>query len=303
MVTSAAIEAVGSDFGGEFPWASKSLDVGAGRLAYLDEGPRDAPVLLMLHGNPTWSFFYRNLVKAFSGEHRVVVPDHLGCGRSDKPQDYAYRLEDHVANVTRLVEHLGLADINLVVHDWGGAIGMGFAVANPDKVARLVVLNTAAFPSDRIPFTINLCRIPGFGALSIRGLNAFVRVALLRCVHHTERLTDAVKAGYRAPYDSWANRVANLRFVEDIPMSARHPTHAALTRIADGLAGLRGKPMLIAWGAHDFVFDRSFYDEWVARFPDAEAHYIEDASHYVLEDAHERVVQWMRPLLARRVAP
>ncbi|MCA9548709.1 MAG: alpha/beta fold hydrolase [Myxococcales bacterium] len=300
MTSAAAV--MTADFGGEYPWASQFLDVGAGRLAYLDEGPKGAPVLLMLHGNPTWSFYYRHLVKAFSGEYRVVVPDHLGCGRSDKPQGFSYRLEDHIHNVERLVAHLGLEAINLVVHDWGGAIGMGFTVAHPEKVARIVVLNTAAFPSDRIPFTINLVRIPGFGALSVRGLNAFAKVALLRCVHHKERLTEDVKAGYLAPYDSWANRVATLRFVEDIPMSASHPSHAALARIADGLAGLKKKPMLIAWGAHDFVFNRHFYAEWVQRFPDAEAHYIEDASHYVLEDAHERITQWMRPFLTREVA-
>ena len=96
------------------------LDVGAGRMAYLDEGPKDAPVLLMLHGNPTWSFYYRNLVKAFSDRYRVIVPDHLGCGRSDKPANYPYRLENHIENVGRLVDTLQLDDINLVVHDWGG---------------------------------------------------------------------------------------------------------------------------------------------------------------------------------------
>lgn len=286
-----------SAFAQEYPWDANFLDVGAGRLAYLDEGPKDAPVLLMLHGNPTWSFYYRNLVKAFSKTYRVIVPDHLGCGRSDKPANYPYRLENHIENVGRLVDTLQLDDINLVVHDWGGAIGMGLAVSRPERMKRFVVFNTAAFPSDLIPFSINLCRIPGFGALSIRGFNAFVRASLSWCVQDKARLTDAVKAGYLAPYDTWGNRVANLRFVQDIPMNARHPSHGMLARIDEGLGKFKEHPMMIAWAAKDFVFNDAFYAEWKKRFPNAETHYFDDAAHYVLEDAHERIVPLMTQFL------
>lgn len=284
-------------FADEYPWDAHYLEVGAGRMAYLDEGPRDGPVLLMLHGNPTWSFYYRNLVKAFSGQYRVIVPDHLGCGRSDKPADYPYRLENHIENVGRLVDTLQLDDINLVVHDWGGAIGMGLAVSRPERMRRFVVFNTAAFPSDLIPFSINLCRIPGFGALSIRGFNAFVRASLSWCVKDRARLTPAVRAGYLAPYDNWTNRVANLRFVQDIPMNARHPSHGMLVRVGEGLSQFKDHPMMIAWGAKDFVFNDAFFEEWKTRFPKAETHYFEDAAHYVLEDAHERIVPLMRTFL------
>jgi haloalkane dehalogenase len=263
-------------------------------MHYVDEGERGAALMLMLHGNPTWSFYYRELIRAFRGEHRVVAPDHLGCGLSDKPTNFSYRLADHIAHVESLVEALDLRDLTLVVHDWGGAIGMGFAVRHPERVKRLVILNTAAFPSKRIPFSIDICRIPGFGALAIRGLNAFARVALIRAVHHQERLTPEVRAGYLAPYDSWEHRLANLRFVEDIPMKPTHPSYALLAEIGEKIGVLADRPMLIAWGARDFCFDDSFYEEWVRRFPKAEAHYIEDASHYVLEDAHERIVPWIK---------
>lgn len=286
-----------SAFSEEYPWTSNYLDVDAGKLAYIDEGPKDAPVLLMLHGNPTWSFYYRNLVKAFSDRYRVIVPDHIGCGRSDKPESFSYRLEDHVANVGRLVDTLGLEDINLVVHDWGGAIGMGLAVSRPEKVKRFVVFNTAAFPSDLIPVSINLCRIPGFGALSIRGFNAFVRASLSWCIADKSRRTKALVAGYLAPYDSWSNRVANLRFVQDIPMNDKHPSHSVLLRIAEGLEQFQSHPMLICWAAKDFVFNDAFYAEWRRRFPKAETHYFEDAAHYVLEDAHERIVPLMTKFL------
>ena len=281
----------------EYPFGGHWIDTGHGRLHYVDEGPRDAPVVLLLHGNPTWSFYYRHLIAALSSDYRAIAPDHLGCGLSDKPTEFGYRLGDHIANIERLVDHLGLSGITLVVHDWGGAIGMGVAVESPDRFSRFAVLNTAAFPADRIPMSINLCRVPGLGPILIQGLNAFARVALMRCVVHRERLTPAVRAGYLAPYSDWSSRIAHVRFVQDIPMKPAHPTYARLERIGQGLDRLRNHPMLIAWGGRDFCFDDSFLAEWKRRFPRARAERIQDAGHYVVEDAHERISEWLRDLL------
>ena len=280
-------------FAAEYPFAPHFFDSGAGRMHYIDEGPREAPCMLMLHGNPTWSFYYRHLVRAFSTTYRVVAPDHLGCGFSDKPPAGPYTLRGHIDRLAGLVDHLGLSNITLVVHDWGGAIGMGYAVEHPERVGRFVVFNTAAFPSKHMPWQIGLCRIPGFGAAAIRGFNAFVRGALATCAVHSERLTPAVRAGYLAPYDSWANRIANLRFVEDIPMSRRHPTHALLSAIGEDIQKFQRHPMLIVWGAKDYVFNDRFYEEWRRRFPNARCQYIADAGHFVVEDAHERIVPWI----------
>jgi len=176
-----------------YPFRPHWLDVGdAGapiRMHYLDEGPRDAPAVLMLHGNPTWSFYYRTLIPGLAERCRVVVPDHVGCGLSDKPQEGAYyALERHIANLEALVAHLDLRDLTLVLHDWGGAIGMGFATRHPERVARLVVLNTAAFYQPALPLRIKLCRIPLVGDVLLRGLNAFARLALRWAVVHRERL-------------------------------------------------------------------------------------------------------------------
>ena len=284
---------VATDFSREYPFSSNFLSLNAGRLHYLDEGSKDAPVLLMVHGNPTWSFYYRKLVNKFRTTHRVIAIDHIGCGLSDKPQNFQYTLENHINHVERLVEELGLKNITLVVHDWGGAIGMGYAVRHPENISQFVIFNTAAFPSKRIPFSINICRIPGFGALAIRGLNAFARAALIRAAKKKEHLTPSVRAGYLNPYNSWTNRVAHLRFVQDIPMSEKHRSYNALKQIADGLAQLRDKPMLIVWGAHDFCFNDEFLEEWKVRFPSAEVHYVEDAGHYVVEDAPEQIISWM----------
>lgn len=286
-----------SPFQAQYPFAHHDLVAGGHRIHYVDEGPRDAPVLLMLHGNPTWSFYYRHLVRAFSREFRVIAPDHLGCGLSDKPQDYAYTLENHISNLERLVEQAGLSEITLVLHDWGGAIGMGFAVRRPELVSRFVIFNTAAFLSDRMPWAIGLCRIPGFGAVAIRGFNAFAKGALMSCVVNKQRLTPEVRAGYLAPYDSWQNRVATLRFVQDIPMSPEHPGHRLLTEIGQQIDMFRNHPMMLCWGGKDFVFNDWFYEEWRRRFPNAWAHYFTDAGHYVVEDAHERIVPRMRAFL------
>ncbi|MFZ5478531.1 MAG: alpha/beta fold hydrolase [Myxococcota bacterium] len=269
-----------------YPFASHFL----GPQHYVDEG-EGSPVLCV-HGNPTWSFMWREVVLALRGSHRVVAPDHVGCGLSEKPPGWTYRLRDHIDNLERLVLHLDLRDVTLVVHDWGGAIGMGLAGRHPDRVARIAVLNTAAFPSRHIPLRIAACRVPGFGALAIRGLNGFAGAAVHMA---TERGLDPdVKAGYLAPYDSWANRIATLRFVQDIPMSDDHPSMATLKEVEAGLARLADRPMLIAWGERDWCFTPTFRAEWERRFPRARVVKFEDAGHYVVEDARERMV----PLLA-----
>ena len=266
-------------------------------MSYVDEGPPDGPAMLLLHGNPTWSFYYREVIKAFRARFRCVAPDHVGHGLSDKPQRYPYTLGAHVANVEALVERLALRDVTLVVHDWGGAIGMGWATRHPELVRRIVVLNTSAFRSERIPFSIDLCRVPGLGALMIRGLNAFGRAAVVRAA--TSRLPRAVVQGYLGPYGSWGERVGHLRAVQDIPMHPGVPSWPVIEEIEGRLGDLRAKPMLICWGGRDFCFDDSFLEGWKRRFPEAEVHRFADAGHYVLEDAGEQVIERVRGFLAR----
>jgi len=271
-----------------YPFASHYVDIGGHRMHYVDEG--DGPVVLMLHGNPTWSFYYRDLIKGLRDRYRVVVPDHIGCGLSDKPQDYPYTLATHIANVERLVDHLGLTDVTLAVHDWGGAIGFGLAVRRTDLVRRFVVFNTAAFLGGRMPWRIGVCRIPLFGGMAVRGLNGFAGCAMfMACAKH-ERMTPEVKRGYLLPYNSYANRVAVHRFVKDIPTRPTHVSYGTLAEIEAGLAALRDRPMTIFWGMKDFCFTPKFLDEWIKRFPDADVHRFADAGHYVVEDAHERIL-------------
>jgi len=278
-----------------YPFEPHYHAVGEHRLHYLDEG--DGEPVLMLHGNPTWSFYYRRLATALKDTHRVVAPDHMGCGFSDKPQDYPYTLSTHIENLESLVAGLGLERITLVLHDWGGAIGMGYAVRHPEHIARIVVLNTAAFFVDRVPLRIRVCRIPFFGAIAVRGLNGFARAALTMAMNHHDRMTPDVCRGYLLPYDSWANRVAVHRFVLDIPRQPSDASYQVVQQIDQGLAALVDIPMLIQWGALDWCFNMGFLDEWRKRFPAAEVDVYDDAAHYVLEDAHERIIPRVQEFL------
>ena len=285
-----------------YPFEPHWLTLPSGhRMHYVDEGPSDAPVVLMLHGNPTWSFYWRRLISALSPTHRVIAPDHIGCGKSDKPGDeaYAYRLEQRVQDIESLVGELGLHDITLAVHDWGGMIGMGWAHRHPGLVARLVVLNTAAFPmpsTKRLPASLWLARDTKAGALLVRGFNAFARGATRLAVTRV-RLPKAVRDGLCAPYDSWDHRRAVLRFVQDIPLKESDPSFSIVREVGEHLHQFNNRPVLICWGDRDFVFDDHFLKVWKSALPDADVHQFPDCGHYVLEDAAAEIEQLVRRFL------
>ena len=298
MVT--ALNPQSATWAGEYPFASNWFEQPGGvRMHYVDEGPRDAPVVLMMHGNPTWSFYYRNLVRALSSDFRCIVPDHIGCGLSDKPQDYDYVLRRRVDDVERLVDSLGVSSFHLAVHDWGGAIGFGLAARKPQAVGRLIIFNTAAFRDVHIPFSINICRIPGFGELAVKGLNGFVLAAQIRAIYDRAKLAGAVRDAYLAPYDSWAHRVAIHAFVKDIPMSDGHPSWSTLGEIEEALPQFADHDAMIIWGDDDFCFTPHFRERWQAILPDAEVHALPDAGHFVVEDAVDDVVTWVGDFLRR----
>jgi haloalkane dehalogenase len=274
-----------------YPFESRYIQLDSHRLHYLDEGQGET--LLMLHGNPTWSFYYRNLIKGLRNQFRCVVPDHMGCGLSDKPQDYNYTLSQHIDNLEKLIDHLNLDNITLVVHDWGGSIGMGYAVRHPEKIKRLVIFNTAAFLADRIPFSINLCRNSIIGPLAILKFNLFAKCGVSWASKVSGRMTSQVRKGYLAPYNSPENRIANLRFVQDIPMTPDVPSYPVVEHIESQLGYFRDRPALIVWGMQDFCFNDYFLDRWKNYLPDAEVHEVPEAGHYVVEDSDEQIIPWM----------
>lgn len=265
-----------------YPFTPKRFETGRGGLSYLDEGEGDEAVL-MVHGNPTWSFYYRTIVLGLRDRIRCIVPDHLGCGLSDKPQDFNYTLGEHIRNLRALLESLNLRRVHLVVHDWGGPIGLGTMLPQAEKLGKVTILNTAAFADARIPLRIRACRIPVLGEWLVRGCNGFAGPATWMAV--TKPLAPAVKAGFVFPYDNWANRIATHRFVVDIPTSANAASGRVLAEIERALPVLRTKDVQILWGGQDFCFNRHFFDRWRGILPGAKSEYLESAGHYVLEDA------------------
>ncbi|MDZ4184029.1 MAG: alpha/beta fold hydrolase [Desulfuromonadales bacterium] len=285
-----------------YPFSGHYHDLNGLKYHYLDEGQGETVV--MVHGNPTWSFYYRNLVLALRDNYRVIVPDHIGCGLSDKPVDsgYSFTLQQRVDDLEALLEALGLREkITLVLHDWGGMIGMAYASRHPERIARLVILNTSAFPlpaAKKFPLALQICRDTQLGVFLVQGLNAFARIAArVGCKRHP--LSKELRDAYCSPYDTWHHRIATLRFVQDIPLSPDDPGFALIQEVADGLHRFASLPMLICWGERDFVFDHHFRDEWQRRFPAAEVHSYPDCGHYILEDAQEEVIPLIRDFLSR----
>jgi pimeloyl-ACP methyl ester carboxylesterase len=289
-------------FGRLYPWTGNHLEVGPGvRLHYLDVGAGE-PVV-MLHGNPTWSFYYRHLVAHLSPNHRCIVPDHVGMGLSDKPGDdrYEYTLERRVDDLDRLLAHLGLdRDLTVIAHDWGGMIGLAWAARRPGRVKRWILGNTAGFglpPGKRLPKRIGVVRHLPFFPVPNRGLNLFLKGTLRYC--SIRGLSPEVKAAYLAPYDSWAHRIGIQRFVEDIPLAPGDRSFALVDDVRERLPAIVDGPLLLLWGARDFVFDDHFLAEWQRRLPGAEVHRYPDAGHLVFEDAREECARQIDAFLAR----
>lgn len=280
-----------------YPFHTSRLDLGDATMSYVDEG--SGPPVVMVHGNPTWSFHFRRLIDALRSSHRVLVPDHVGMGLSDKPQSgYPYSLARRVADFSALMDHLAFDEpVTLVVHDWGGMIGCAWAVEHPDRVARLVLLNTAAFPlpEDRdLPVLLKLARVPVASEVATRGVNAFSLGASWLGVR--QRMPTRVREGYLAPYGSWQERIAVHRFVQDIPLAPEDPSYPLVASTGARLGVLASCPVLICWGRRDPVFGAWCLRRWRELFPDAEVHTF-DAGHYVLEDRPEEIVGLVRSFL------
>ncbi|MBB4606041.1 haloalkane dehalogenase [Xanthomonas arboricola] len=292
-----------------YPFTPQRLEVRPGiAMSYLDEGPRDGEVVVMLHGNPSWSYLWRHLVSGLSDRYRCIVPDHIGMGLSDKPDDapdaqprYDYTLQSRVDDLDTLLRHLGITGpVTLAVHDWGGMIGFGWALSHLAQVKRLVITNTAAFPlppEKPMPWQIAMGRHWGPGEWFIRTFNAFSSGASWFGV--SRRMPAEVRRAYVAPYDNWRNRISTIRFMQDIPLSPADQAWSLLERSAQALPSFADRPAFIAWGLRDICFDKHFLAGFRKALPNAEVTAFDDANHYVLEDKHEVLVPVIRAFLER----
>ncbi len=294
-------------FNGTWPYEPKWFDLGEGRMHYVDVGPRDGRPVVMAHGNPTWGYLYRNFIGALAeGGYRAIAPDLLGFGRSDKPDDPGiYTIRRHAERFEALLQSLDLHDATVVPQDWGGSISLYWATQHPDRVRSLFIMNTIAHrPREavKLPIPLRLLKSPGIGDVLVKGAHAFVRGGVFRIgIKHRDRLTDDVKKAYLAPHPNWSSRTAVLVFPREIP---KGPTGDVSDLNGDIEAGLqkhfRDKPVKIVWAMKDIAFTPNFVDDlWLDTFPDAEVMKLEDAGHYLQEDAHERIVPALIEFLER----
>ncbi|QSH41273.1 alpha/beta fold hydrolase [Lentisphaerota bacterium ZTH] len=285
-----------SDIKDLYPFKSNFIKVKGYHYHYIDEGQGDRP-MLMIHGNPTWSFMYRDLIAEFSKEYRVIAPDHLGCGLSEKPQDFQYRLETHIDNLESLIFTLKLRNITLVLHDSGAAIGMGFAVRHPEMISRLIILNSAAFSVEWLPFRLVLCKIPWLDDKIIRRSNLFVWFSNL--LNSVKKMPPEIKKAYKLPYQSFDDRIALLRFVQDIPLDPEHISYEVLLEIEHGLWMFREMPVCIIWGMRDWLYSRRYLMRWKLYYPQAEVLELDNAGQYLLEDEGQEAIKFIRHFIRK----
>jgi haloalkane dehalogenase len=278
------------DFEGSFPFEPRFARVAPDvRLHYVEQGSGD-PVL-MLHGNPTWSYLYRRFLPPLAeAGYRAVAMDHMGFGRSDRPTGHRrYHLRAHVDNLAAFIRQLDLQRITLVTQDWGGPIGFGAALEEPDRVSRLVVMNTwlGVLPDGiRLPFH-DPFRQRGLGEMLALGANLFVEAMFAGM--RPETATPVVAEAYRAPFPDYYSRVPILAFARDIPIGEDHPTAPYMAELGREAATLE-LPTLLVWGMRDPLLPPPMLDGWKSLYPHAEVLELAEARHYLQEDEPDAIV-------------
>lgn len=277
----------------EYPFESRYFEVPAGRLHYVDEGA-GSPIV-MVHGNPTWSFLYRDLIKRLKPRYRCIALDHIGFGLSDKPKDWSYLPEDHTKNLTALINNLELSNITLVLQDWGGPIGLSYAVAHPEKVARIVLMNTWAWPVNRDFHYIAFSRFMGgpVGRMLIRRYNFFAQVVLRQAFGDKSKLSKAVHTHYLRPLEMPENRKGCMVFPKQIIDSTPW-----LERIWRRISTLNDKPKLFIWGMKDIAFRDKELKRWEQTFPEARSVRLDTVGHFVQEEAPVELAEAVIPFLS-----
>ncbi len=292
-------------FEGTWPHAPRWFETAEGQMCFVDVGPREGRPIVFVHGNPSWGYVFRNFIPPLvAAGYRIIVPDHLGFGRSDKPDSPdAYRIECHARRLEALLEALDLRDATIVPHDWGGPIGLYWATRHPERIHSLALLNTFVHrPLGPVvlPPPLRLFRIRGVGELFVKALHLIARAFLLGSgVRRHDRLTPLVRKAYLAPHPSYSTRTALLVFAREFPDGPRGPVADLQDRIHKGLAALASCPVLIAWGGKDTILTRATLDRWKQDFPRAEVLELPEAGHFLQEDAPEQIVPALLDFLRR----
>lgn len=284
-----------------YDFDSHYVNIAEGRIHYVDEG--SGPTLLMVHGNPTWSYLYRHMIHGLKDKFRCVAIDQLGFGLSDKPADADYSVRAHNRRLGEIIEQIGLEKFTPVVQDWGGPITLRWAVDHKDRIERLVILNTIGFVPKRED--LNLTKIwalgllgslktPLLGELLIRGLHLFVRRGVPGAIYNKRSKTRERLKGYLLPHPDYASRAGILKFPREIPVSPFHHNIAYLREIEAGLEGW-DVPTQIIWGMKDPAFNIGLARHFERLLPNhAPTVEIPNASHFLQEDTPEPIVEAIR---------
>ncbi len=263
----------------EYPFKSNFIQLEMGKMHYIDEGSGEP--IVMLHGNPTWSFLYRHLVKGLSGKYRCIAMDHIGFGLSDKPKKWSYLPKEHAKNFYQLIEKLNLRDITIIVQDWGGPIGLSYAVANPDNVKRIIIMNTWMWSVKGDPHFERFSKFIGgaFGRFLIKRFNFFVRIVMKMVIGDKSKLPKSIHRHYIKPLKYPGERKGCFVFPKQIIESSDW-----LDSLWSQRGKIKDKPALILWGLKDIAFREQELNKWADLFSNSTVIKFEDAGHFLQEE-------------------
>jgi len=281
-------------FDGTFPFKPSFESINGFNMHYVDEGKGEP--IVCLHGEPTWSYLYRNFIIELSEENRVIAPDQMGFGKSDVPQDKEYRMDEHIDNLTKLLLKLDLKNITLVIQDWGGPIGLGFAVNNPERIKRLVIMNTSigVMKADKKPWYATV-EEKGMYEQFIMNIEGLIKGGIYR----KENVTDSMIKAYTTPFPSEEYYIGAFTWPKDIPVGDSHPSASIMMHVRENLDKLSEKEKILIWGMKDPIFPKRTIDWWHRIYPDIETHRIENASHFLQEDAPEEIIEIIMDFLKK----
>lgn len=272
-------------FNNTFPFEPHFETINGFRMHYVDEG--EGEPILCLHGMPTWGYLYRKFIKKLSIKNRVIAPDQMGFGKSDVPQNKEYKMEEHVNNLKELLITLDLRDITLVVQDWGGPIGLGFAVDFSGRIKRLVIMNTSVG-------VMNKDKKPWYAKLEEKGIyDQFImniEGVIKGGIYNKEKITDTMIEAYTSPFPEEKYYIGALAWPKDIPVGRNHPSAAIMQHVRDNLDKLSEKEKILIWGLNDPIFPERTINWWHKIYPNIETHKIPNASHFLQEDAPKKII-------------
>lgn len=279
----------------EYPFTDHWLPYRDGYIHYVDEG--QGPTVLLLHGNPTWSYLYRNVIKELRKDFRLIAPDYPGFGMSKSSSDYRFTPQEHSEAIQHLIQHLDLKEFILVVQDWGGPIGLNYAVRHRDNLRGIVVMNTWAWPADIMPMKLFSIAMGGWplGYWLQTRRNLFAKVIVPHGIYHADKVTDTLRRAYTDPFPTPKSRIPTWVFPRYI-----RKARTWLADIESKLPNLSDLPAQIVWGTKDSAgFPLEQMAKWQRFLPMNETEILEDASHYVQEDRPDRVAASIRALSNR----